>query len=119
MPVSTAWVKCDTSFQFICVIITFGTLVWCFYEFARNDDLCQVTFKKFHGGKDAIYPHISLCFEKPFSLNEHKHHGEETLERYFEFLEGNSKDPKWLNASYDDFTLEIGDHLITAFIDDP
>ena len=119
MPAPTAWVKCDTAFQFICIITTFGTLIWCFYEFARNDDLCQVTFKKFNSDKDAIYPHISLCFEKPFSRNEYEHHGKETLEKYFEFLEGNSQDPNWLNSSYDEFTIAIGDHLITSFLDDP
>ena len=119
MAAATLWAKCDTSFQCLCFFTTIGTLSWCFYEFARNDDLCQVTFKKFNIDKEAIYPHISLCFEKPFSRNEYEHYGEETLDKYFEFLVGKSQDPKWLNSSYEDLTIDIGDHLLKAFVEAP
>ena len=111
--------KFETLFQVTCSIATLGTLIWCGYEFAKNEDLCQVTFKKFHKGNDGIYPHVSLCFEKPFSRIEHERYGEDTLKKYFMFLEGKSQDQKWLNSNYNDFTFNIDDHLIAAFVEAP
>ena len=116
---SSLWARCDASFQFICILATFGTVIWCISEFAKNEDLCQVTFRKFKKDKDPSYPHISLCFEEPFSPIEVERHGTETLRRYFDFLSGKSKDPTWLTSNYDNFTVKMADHFITAFVEDP
>ena len=117
---NTAFCKIfEMLFQVTCSIATLGTLIWCCYEFARNDDLCQVTFKKFSKDNDGIYPHVSLCFEKPFSRIEHERYGEDTLEKYFMFLEGKSQEQKWLNSNYNDFSFNVDDHLIAAFVETP
>ena len=116
---TTLWKTFNAVFQVACFVATFGTLIWCSYEFANNEDLCKVTFKKYNKDTDATYPHISICLELPFSRNEYERYGKEILEKYFEFLSGKSQDQKWLNCSYDDFTFKIEEHLITAFVESP
>ena len=57
-------------FKVICVSGVLATTVWCFYEFAKNEDTTEVKFKRFLEDEDSIYPDISIMI--PHQLNDRK-----------------------------------------------
>ena len=55
--------KLDEAFHFLCVIATVALLIWCCIEYSKNDDLVQISFKKFGLGNEMTYPDISMCLK--------------------------------------------------------
>ena len=49
-------------FQVICLITTGSLVVRCIRKYARDEDTTQVEYRKFHDGKESLYPSIAICF---------------------------------------------------------
>ena len=46
------------AFKLVCVLTTLSLVIWCCYEFNKNEDVCEVLFKVFHEDEDSIYPEL-------------------------------------------------------------
>ena len=55
-------------FKFLCILTTLSLVIWCGYEFNKNEDICEILFKAFHEDKHSIYP--ELTFAVPNRFNE-------------------------------------------------
>ena len=46
--------------KLICVFGALATTIWCCYEFIKNEDMCEVYFKRFAEDQESIYPDLSI-----------------------------------------------------------
>ena len=111
------WEKVAALFQIPCLIAATSTVIWCCYEFSKNEDVCDFSFKKYNEDEESIYPHISLCFERPFSENKLKEYGDGINgEKYYQFLLGYNWAEARLKVDYERVTLQLENHLLDAFV---
>ena len=104
----------DTFFKFVCILTTIALVVWCCYEFHKNEDLCEVSFKRFHEDKDSIYPDLTFVLPNRFNETVLKGHDKSFNEdNYRKFLSGGlGWDEKMLNIDFDKVSMRIDDYLI-------
>ena len=91
-------------FQLICIISALSLQAWCVWEFIKNEDVVEVSFRKYRDGDDSLYPDISLCFKSPFHEKKLKKFGIDGLS-YADFLAGRYWDPKLLDIDYEKVSL--------------
>ena len=60
-------------FSILCILVTFGLVGWCFYEYQLDLDLSLVTLKAFGEDENMIMPDVSLCFHNPFFMDDYRH----------------------------------------------
>ena len=111
------WKKFSQCFLVICMIVTTILLVWCYSEYSENDDVVEVSFKKYGKDDDSIYPDISLCFDHPFIEERLKVYDNKlTKSLYTLFLTGQDFNGKWnekvLDINYENVSLQLKDYLI-------
>ena len=102
-------------FKAICVSGAIATVIWCCYEYNKNEDMCEVYFKLFLEDEWSIYPDITISI--PHQLNE------EALEKTFggqinsslyrKILQGRIWDDRTLEVPIDTVTLNVDDYLIS------
>ena len=46
--------------KIICLSGAIATSIWCCYEYHKNEDMCEVYFKRFTEDEDSIYPDLTL-----------------------------------------------------------
>ena len=54
--------------KLVCVIGALATTIWCCYEFIKNEDMCEIYFKRFAEDEESIYPDLSIII--PHQLDE-------------------------------------------------
>lgn len=104
-------------FQFLCIIsaITLGIL--CILEFVKDEDLTEVSFKRFNEDEESIYPEITICMSDAYLGNKLNMFGEDITETAYErFLKGQLWDDRMLDIDYNNVTLDIEDYLIETCI---
>ena len=112
------WGRLTQFFQIICIIGAVGLLSWCFFEYNKNEDVVEVSFKKYGEDEDSIYPDISLCFNHPFSDEKLKLYDNRlTKYLYALFLTGHDDVSgelynRFFDIGYENVTLHLRDHLI-------
>ena len=55
-------------FKLICACLAVSTTIWCCYEFGKNEDMCEVSYKRFLQDAQSIYPDVTVII--PYQLNE-------------------------------------------------
>ena len=81
--------------------MTLALIIWCCYEFNKNEDVCEVLFKTFHEDRDSIYPEITFGVQnrfnetalKAYNQIRHKQHLNKLMFICFAFI--------WNNKKYD------------------
>ena len=53
----------------ICIIVVIIYALSNIYSFLQNEDLCEISFKKFHNTEEDIYPSMTICQNTPFDKN--------------------------------------------------
>ena len=113
-------------FSILCILVTFGLVGWCFYEYQLDLDLSLVTLKAFGEDENMIMPDVSLCFHNPFVMDEFNPTTwntnmdigglgfNVTYLQYKNFLLGN----KWGDNPWDDNYLDIDFENVTKKFDD-
>ena len=105
----------ERSFTVECVLVTFGLVCWCFYEYQLDLDLSLISFKEFAEDDNMIMPEMSLCFFDPF-LTEKFDNGElqfnVSYQQYKDFLLGRTWDDRMLHIDFDNVTKRIDDYLV-------
>ena len=45
----------------ICILGALSTTIWCFYEYLKNEDMCEVYFKRFTEDQERSVPLPIIC----------------------------------------------------------
>ena len=117
--IEVRWKRFLNQFYIICcVIATIVLILNCFYNFWKDKDTSQITFKMYHEEKDGIYPSVSLCFEWPFLKERFENlEGGITASNYSQFLKGEFWDDKYQDIDYDNVTLDLKSYLASVKIE--
>ena len=102
-------------FKAICLSGAIATAIWCCYEYNKNEDMCEVYFKRFLEDEWSIYPDITISI--PHQLNEEAlkktFGGQITSSLYRKMLQGRAWDDRILQVPIDTLTLNVDDYLIS------
>ena len=117
MTTTDSWTRLSQFFQMICIIGAISLLSWCYSEYAKNDDVVEVSFKKYGKDEDSIYPDVSLCFDYPFNEEILKEYDNAlTKSLYGLFLSGGDFLGHWdervLDIKYENVSVNLNDHII-------
>ena len=92
-------------FRAICIIGAILLIGYCIREYALDQDVTHIEYKKFHEQPDDLYPSITLCFYNPFFRRRLSESSENlTIDSYEYFLSGYD-DGQW-NASFSDIDYD-------------
>ena len=105
----------ETIFSILCILVTFGLVSWCFYEYQLDLDLSLVSLKEFGEDENMIMPAISLCFREPFLFDKFNNGGlgfNVSFRQYKDFLLGKTWDDRMLDIDFENVTKKLEDYLV-------
>ena len=108
-------------FKFSCILTTIALVIWCCYEFNKNEDVCEVLFKTFHEDRDSIYPEITFGVQNRFNETALKAYNESFNEHnYINFLQGGAQwNEKMLDINFTEVSMNLKDYKIeTCYFSD-
>ena len=83
-------------FRLACILTTLSLVIWCGYEFSKNEDVCEVLFKSFHQDEDSIYPDLIFGLPNRFDGTALRTYNESFNEdNYRDFLLGRNGSDNW------------------------
>ena len=95
-----------------------ASVIWCCYEYSKNEDMCEVSFKRFLEESDYLYPDLTMMI--PNQLNETKLKtifGKEMNSSYFlGLLDGSYWDDRALDIELSDVSRSLDDYMISHCI---
>ena len=98
-----------------CSIATLGTVVWCCYEFSRNIDFCEISYKRFNEDNESTYPDLTMCLKNKFDEEKLRASGNGINgSLYDKFLMGQYWDDQIKNVNFDDVSMKLEDYLLSA-----
>ena len=105
------------SFRFACILMTLSLVIWCCYEFSKDEDVCEVLFKAFHQDEDSIYPDLIFGLPNRFDGTALRTYNESFNENnYRDFLLGGDGrgnwDDKMLDIDFDKVSMRIKDYVV-------
>ena len=104
-------------FQFLCTCAAIFLVVVCIFEFRKDEDLTEVSFKRFHEDEESIYPEISICLSDAYLEDRLKSMGEGiNATTYEKFLKGELWDERMSVIDYSDVTKNIKNYLLGTCI---
>ena len=62
------WKFLHNFFTLLCILATIALVIWCCYEFSKNEDVCEILFKNFQEDKDSLFPELTFGLQN--RLNE-------------------------------------------------
>ena len=82
------------------------------FKYHLNEDLCEVDYRNYYQTKDDFAPVLSLCFNRPFSLENLEKFGNGVNEStYLKFLEGQYFDSKLLDIDFKSIMLNVSRYV--------
>ena len=61
------WNSFHNVFKLFCIVATVILVIWCCYEFSKDEDVCEVIFKRWLVDDDSVYPTMSLVISDLFN----------------------------------------------------
>ena len=111
------YLNTDTFFQILCVMTTIGLGSYVIYQYILDEDLTEVSFKKYHEDDESIYPEISICLTDAYLDDQLKKNGKEiNSNSYRKFLNGELWDDRMAKIDYYNVTLDIKDYILETCI---
>ena len=98
-------------FQFLCIAVTFGLVLWCILKHIENEDIAKISFRNYGECDESIYPNINLCFHN-FPDEEKLLEMETNESEYQKFISGELQNEKLARIDYDTVSLQLEDHII-------
>ena len=101
-------------FTLLCIITTLALIIWCCYEFSKNEDVCEVLFKTFHEDEDSRYPELTFGLPNRFNETALRRYDENFTERnYQQFLRNGAYwDNKMVNIDFEKVIMQLNDYEI-------
>ena len=106
-------------FKLACLFSTIVVVIWCCFEFSKDEDVCEVLFKKFHEDEHSIYPDIT--FGLPNRVDEttlRTYDNSYNEMNYRRFLNNRYWDQKMLDIDFENVSMRLKDHLIQTCLYD-
>ena len=105
-------------FNVVCILTTMSLVFWCIYEYSKNEDICEILFKRFHQDEESLYPDLTFCVVDQFNETKLKEYNENfTTLDYRNFLaKGEPWDERYLDVDFFDVTMKLDDYLIETCI---
>ena len=63
-------------FNVVCILTTMSLVFWCIYEYSKNEDICEILFKRFHQDEESLYPDLTFCVVDQFNETKLKEYNE-------------------------------------------
>ena len=112
------WIALQNTFKLVCVLATLSLVIWCGYEYYKNEDVCEVLFKTFHEDEDSIYPELSFALPNRFNESALRAYKEGFNEHnYKRFLQAVGYwDKRMLDIDFKEVSMQLKDYeLGTCF----
>ena len=103
------------AFQILCILGTLSLLTWCIWQFSKDEDFAEISFKKYGVDKNSVYPDISLCFE-PFLKNGQLRKRKTSAPEYYKYLNGLKHDERLRSIDFEKVSLQLEDKLVMKSI---
>ena len=102
-------------FTILCFVVTCIAVLKCFQTYLKNEDVCLVSFKRFNGNPDQIYPTSTICIINPVQQEklEKFANGTYNISSYTMHLNGELNNEELQKISYDDVTVDLNDYLLS------
>ena len=110
----TVWKFLHNFFTLLCILTTIALVIWCCYEFSKNEDVCEILFKNFQEDKDSRLPELTFGLPNRFNetaLRRHNHNFNENDYRHF-VAGGDYWDEQMLDIDFKDVTMLFEDYQI-------
>ena len=107
----------EVIFKIVSICGAIATTIWCCYEFSKNEDMCEVYYKRFLQDDQSIYPDITVLM--PYQLNETAFRELRTAintTTFRQILEGTHWDDEILQIPLEDVRLKLSDNLMSSCI---
>ena len=111
MTLMNTYRKFSMIFQFLCIGVTFGLVLWCILNHIQNDDIAKISFRNYGEHDESIYPDIHLCFRN-FPDEEVLVEMRTNESDYLNFIRGAIQNEKLARIDYDKVSLQLEDHII-------
>ena len=112
------WKALHYAFNLICVLTTLSLIIWCGYEFSKDEDVCEVVFKRFYEDKESIYPDLIIGISNEFNESALKTYNPSfNKSSYLSFVRGGSDwNENMLDVDFEKVTMRIQDYVIQACV---
>ena len=109
----------DILFKVVCILGLLSTMMWSCYQYIKNEDACEVIFKKFQQDDKSFYPEIRIGF--PHQINESAlklafGRDDMTRSKFRDIVQGADWDDKILGTEFDKFNIKLDDSMIAYCI---
>ena len=96
------------------LLVVLAITYLCCYDYFRNEDLCEVSFKKYNKGENHIYPSLSMCFASPFVEQKFTTFNNTEINSltYESYLLGRYEDEQMLTVNFEEVTIQLNDFLV-------
>ena len=102
-------------FKTSCLIGAIVSAGWCCYEFNKNEDICDVYYKRFLDDDESVYPEMTIVM--PLQFNETKLQTifgrNMTSPRLRNILVGEDWDDRVLDTNIEDIRLNLNDYMLS------
>ena len=112
---SMIWKIFTTIFRLVCIIVAIIMASKCYVRYLKEETSYEMTFSKFNGQPNSVYPSVSMCFSMPFIKERlNKLVQGVTPEKYQSFLLGHTFEKEFQNISYEDVSLRLDEFLVSS-----
>ena len=111
----------NLTFHGICIFVSVVYAILSFCDYVKNHDLCEVSFKPFHGNEEMIYPSLTMCLNTPFledSFRSYAGSDEIDVSTYESYLLGKFSDVNQTMSKieYENVSIQATDFILDAYV---
>ena len=111
------WKTLHIFFKLLCIVATTALVIWCCWEFGKDEDVCEVLFKRFREDEESIYPALMFTMRTQFNETVLRAYDKSfNGKKYERFLHGFYRDEKMLDIDYDKVNMQLKDYLLEACV---
>ena len=107
--------KLKKCFSIVCLLFTFGFVIWCIRTYTLDLDLTLLSQKNFGDDVNLIMPVVSFCLHDPFikeKFENSKLGSNVSYLEYKKFVLGNIWDQKMLEIDFESVTKSIENYIV-------
>ena len=110
------WKSMNNVFTLLCILTTLALVIWCCYEYSKDEDVCEVVFKEFYEDEDSVYPELTFGFPNIFNESALRKYDQTfNVNNYKNLLfGGNYWDEKMMDVDYKEVSMKLKDYQIEA-----
>ena len=111
------WIVFSHSFTVLCTLVACILVIWCLWEYSKDEDVVEIIFRSYGEDEECIYPDITLCYESPYETYRLQRFDKNISKyRYTAHLLGQDFVGNWdkniLKIDYHNVSLQLDDYLI-------